>query len=214
MSMGIRRWVLSTLVSLALMFAVTPAWAQGNQQNVSNQDSGIGVGVLAGIVRPQLKVEGGVDDFFTNKTGTMLGLWVGGNKNGLIGFTGEFIYVFRKTDINGDLEGGELKYPAFEIPAVFHINFGSSDRNKAMGYALVGPVFTFNLKQKLDGEDLDDDVKFRGADIGIMAGGGFEVIRIGVEVRGNWGLRNINNEGDVDKIKARSIEFLVKFRFN
>ncbi|HYN06010.1 MAG TPA: outer membrane beta-barrel protein [Vicinamibacterales bacterium] len=211
MSMGIRRWVVPTLVSLALMFAVTPAWAQGNQQNVSNQDSGIGVGVLAGIVRPQVKLEG-FDEFFENKNGTMLGLWVGGNKNGLIGFTGEFIYLWRKADT----PLGELKFPAFEIPAVFHINFGSSDRNKAMGYALVGPVFTFNLKQKLDGVDVEDDndLKFRGADIGIMAGGGFEVIRIGVEVRGNWGLRNISESGGVNDIKTRSIEFVVKFRFN
>ena len=213
MSIGIRRWILAALVSLALMFAVTPAWAQGNQQNVSNQDEGIGVGVLAGIVRPKLQAEG-FDDFAETRTGTMLGLWVGGNKNGLIGFTGEFIYLFRKTDINGDAAGGELKFPAIEIPAVFHINFGSSDRNKAMGYALVGPVFTLNLKQKLDGEDIDEDDEFRGADIGIMAGGGFEVFRIGVEVRGNWGLRNINQEGDLVDIKTRSVEFLVKFRFN
>src|SRR5687767_3589796 len=131
MSIGIRRWILPALVSLALMFAVTPAWAQGNQQNVSNQDSGIGVGVLGGIVRPKLNID---EDFFQpeTQTGQMLGLWIGGNKDGLIGFTGEFIYLWRKTDINGpDLAGGELKFPAFEIPAVFHINFGSSDRNKA-----------------------------------------------------------------------------------
>jgi hypothetical protein len=35
-----------------------------------------------------------------------------------------------------------------------------------------------------------------------------------VEVRHNWGLRSITDEGDVGNIKTRSWEFLVKFRFN
>ena len=56
--------------------------------------------------------------------------------------------------------------------------------------------------------------EFNGADIGILAGAGFEIFRIGVEVRHNWGLRTISHEGDVGDIKTRAWEFLVKFRFN
>jgi Outer membrane protein beta-barrel domain len=171
------------------------------------QDGGVGVGALAGIVRPTLTSEG-LNDFFSTRTGTMFGLWVGGNRNGAVGFTGEFIYLIRKADAGND----ELEFPGLEIPAVVHVNFGSRDRNKAMGYALVGPVFTLNLKQKLNGVDVSDN--FNGADIGLMVGGGFEIVRIAAEVRGNWGFRNISDEGTFTDTKTRSIEFLVKVRFN
>ena len=120
----------------------------------------------------------------------------------------------RKSDINGAAAGGELSFPAFQIPAVFHINFGSGDRNKAMGYVVVGPSFTFNLGQKLDGVAVPDQAAFKGADIGIIGGGGFEIIRFAVEVRGNWGLRTISSEGSINEVKSRAIEFIFKFRFN
>jgi hypothetical protein len=176
-------------------------------QQMTNDDGGVGFGVLAGIARNTLSGDD-FEDFFQSKIGTMFGAWVGGNKGGTVGFTGEFIYLIRKSDT----EEGEFSYPALEIPAVFHINFGAEDRNKGMGYAVIGPVFTINLKQKLDDVDISDD--FNGADIGLIAGGGFEILRFAVEVRGNWGFRSISDEGEVGSIKTRSIEFLVKFRIN
>jgi hypothetical protein len=202
-----RTLVLTSLAVVAMAVWAFPAFAQ-------SQDGGVGVGVVGGISRAKLTAES-LDEFTDSRTGTMLGLWVGGNRNGVVGFVGEFMYVWRKTDINGDADGGELKYPAVEIPAVFHINFGSADRNKGVGRIIVGPVFTLNLAQKLDGVEIEDDF-FKGADIGIMAGGGFEIFRVGFEVRGNWGLRNISTEGELieNDIKTRSVEFVVKFRFN
>jgi len=187
--------------------ATSPRIAATSSESFGQSDSGIGFGVLAGIVRTSFHSED-FEDFFESNTGTMLGVWVGGNRNGRVGFTGEFIYLIRKSDTFE----GELKFPALEIPAVIHVNFGSLNKNNAMGYAIVGPVFTINLKQKLDGIDVSDN--FNGADIGIMAGGGFEILRFAVEVRGNWGLRNINTEGELVDLKTRSIEFLAKFRIN
>ncbi len=139
------------------------------------------------------------------------GLWVGGNKNGLIGFTGEFIYLTRKLE---DPFGGILKTTALEIPAVFHINVGSHSRNGVMGYGIVGPVFTINLKQKLVVNDLDVSDNFNGADIGIIGGAGVEIYRFAVEARGNWGLRNISDNGDTNDLKTFTFELLGKFRFN
>jgi hypothetical protein len=190
------------------------------RQQTGTEDQGIGVGVLAGINRSQLTGDI-IEEFNETKTNFMLGGWVGGNMNGRIGFTGEFIYVFRKNDVDFDGDGAiddEFSFPAFSIPAVFHINFGPEDRSKGLFYAIVGPVFTFNLTQKVkingegDGEDVSEG--FNGSDIGILAGGGFEIFRVAFEVRHNWGLRTINTEGDVGDIKTRAWEILVKFRFN
>jgi hypothetical protein len=246
MKIGWHRCVVATLALFVSTFIAIPAQAQSspdlsrhslvaglkfdgttprvaterNVQQTGTEDQGVGVGVLAGISRTTLHGEG-FEDFFDSRTGTMLGAWVGGNMNGRLGFTGEFIYVIRKTDLDFDDDGAtddRLSFPAVEIPAVFHVNFGAENRSKGMFYAIVGPVFTINLKQKVkinnSGESIDISDDFNGADIGILAGAGFEIVRIGVEVRHNWGLRSITDEGDVGNIKTRSWEFLVKFRFN
>jgi hypothetical protein len=197
--------------------------AERSGQQTGTEDQGIGVGVLAGIVRTKLTAtedEEDLSDFFESRTGTMLGGWVGGNMNGRLGFTGEFIYLIRKTDVDVDGDGlvDELSFPAVEIPAVFHVNFGPEDRSKGMFYVIVGPVFTINLQEKYksggEGESIELEDGFQGADIGVLAGAGFEIFRIGVEVRHNWGLRNISPEGETLDIKTKSWEFLVKFRFN
>jgi hypothetical protein len=172
------------------------------QQAASTANEGIGVGVLAMLTRASLSG----DDVFDigNRTGYGFGLWVGGNRNGRVGFVGEFIYLIRDSD--------DYKDRALEIPAVFHINFGSRSRNSAGGYVVLGPVFTINLQQELFGTDLSDN--FNGADIGLIGGVGVEVYRVGIEVRGNWGFRNINTEGDIVDTKNRSFEILGKFAFN
>jgi Outer membrane protein beta-barrel domain len=243
MRIGRRGCVVSTLAVVVSALSALPAQAQSSpglsrqsllagikfdgsagsvapmRQQTGTEDHGIGVGVLAGMSRSQLTGGDNVEEFIDTRIGTMLGGWVGGNMNGRIGFTGEFIYVWRKVNVDFDGDGleDELSFPAFEIPAVFHINFGPEDRAKGLFYAIVGPVFTFNLSQKVkfggEGESVDVSDEFNGADVGILAGGGFEIFRIGVEVRHNWGLRAITEDGVAD-IKTRAWEFLVKFRFN
>ena len=87
-------------VALALTLWASPAAAQ--QTNVSNQDEGIGVGVVGGISRISFTGDDEVD--VDPLTAQMLGLWVGGNRNGRVGFVGEFMYVWRKLDLGGGSE--------------------------------------------------------------------------------------------------------------
>jgi hypothetical protein len=178
------------------------------RQNNQDEDSGIGVGVLGMITRTSFDVD---DDFFdiNSRTGYGFGLWVGGNRNGRIGFTGEFIYVVRKAE---DALGNEYDFKIFQIPAVFHINFGSRSRNSIGGYIVVGPSFGINLGEEINGEDFGDD--FSGADIGIIGGAGVEFFRIGIEGRGNWGVKSITDEGDFADSKTFTFELLGKFAFN
>jgi hypothetical protein len=173
------------------------------QGGAADEDSGIGFGVLGMITRTSWKADG-VEDLFEDTNGWGAGLWVGGNRNGRVGFVGEFIYLVR-----GD---GDFEQKALQIPAVFHINVGSRSRNGVGGYVVVGPSFTINLKEEFFGVDISDD--FAGADIGIIGGAGVEFFRFGVEARGNWGLRNIDNSGDVNELKTFTFELLGKFAFN
>jgi hypothetical protein len=137
-------------------------------------------------------------------------MWIGGNKAGVLGFEGEFLYLYRRTGAGTDV----VTQHALEIPTVFHVNFGQRSREGVTGYAIIGPVFTINLQTSLRSGLSTDN--FNSGDIGVMAGGGIEFYRIGIEVRGNWGQKRVANSssGDFQDLKNRSVEFVVKFRFN
>jgi putative flippase GtrA len=191
-----------TAVSLA-----DPALAQSSSQS---RDDQIAVGLLAGLTRADLATNNGSTDPTSSGTGTMLGFWFGGNRGGLIGFTGEVNYLMRKSST----PAGEFSAPAIQIPAVFHVNVGSGDRDRAMGYAVAGPAFHFNFSQKLNGTALPDQAKFKGVDVGLLVGGGFEIHRVGVEVRYNLGLRNISPAGSITETRTRGWEIAGKFRLH
>ena len=101
-----RRLAVCATAALTVLSLAHPALAQSGNQ-VSNQDEGIGIGVLAGLAKPDLSVSGVVGDVTSGKTGTMLGFWVGGNRGGLIGFTGEFNYS-TANNLGASRASGEL----------------------------------------------------------------------------------------------------------
>jgi len=197
----VRRGSVAALILLLTLAAARPAYAQ------SSSDAGPGVGVLGLVSRGSIRSDG-PDDFFDSKTGWGAGLWFGGNKSGLLGFTGELIYLER----NVESDGLDLETRAIEIPALLRLNIGSRSQNGLTLYAVGGPVFTWNLKQTLAGVELDDS--YRSGDIGVMGGIGLEVFRLGIEGRGNWGQRSITVDGDFDRAKNFTFELVGKLRFN
>jgi hypothetical protein len=194
-------WKESLCVVLTLLISARPVAAQTGGE-------GIGIGVEAMAAFPNLRdASAGLEA----KTGYGFGLWVGGNRDGRVGFVGEFIYLVKTIEGSGSTSA---KRHALQIPAVFHFNFGSRNRNNAMGYGVLGPVFTLNVKEKLTGGFTGNN--FAGADIGVAAGAGFEIARVGIEGRGNWSLRNISEEGTTTTTTGKEVTFelLGKFRFN
>ena len=197
---------LALMTALAtVMLVATPAFAQG--------DGGAGFGLEAGITRATVKAEG-VEDFFDSRTGFLAGIWFGGNRNGVLGFMGELAYLVRKTDtLVGPSENHYL-----EIPALLRINLGQlSTKNGLLIYPLAGPVFDIHLKGELDGFDVKD--QFKGLDIGIIAGVGLEIARIGFEGRMNWGQRSLEKDssgafGGLVETKSRTFQALMKIRLN
>ena len=205
----VRRARLAALILLVSLAAAAPAFAQNTQSPSSTRtnDGGVGIGALGMITRGSVRSKG-VDDLFDSKTGVGAGLWFGGNKDGLVGFTGELIYLERKLDQSGV----EFKTQAIEIPTLLRLNIGSRSQNGLTVYAVGGPVFTWNLKQTLDGFEVGDS--YRSGDIGVMGGLGVEFFRLGVEGRGNWGQRSMTIDGDFDESKTFTFELLGKIRFS
>jgi len=197
MQLYVRRLVLAVLVA-GLTAIATPALAQ---------DQGVGFGLLGGITRAEFDSDGPTD-FFESRNGWMAGLWFGGNRDGVLGFMGELSLVEKRAEGAG--ETVKLRY--LEIPAVLRVNVGQQSRNGVSVYGIAGPVFDIKIGD--EGFNIIDE--YEGFDVGIMAGGGIEITRIGFEVRGNWGLRQINGGdlADVVEIKTFTLQALVKLRIN
>ncbi len=203
------RMVLALVCGLALVAA--PGFAQTTGQN----DSGVGIGALGGYTNTSVQLESNPFDINTDGgSGWMAGIWFGGNRNGRVGFMGEVNWVVKKFTVEDSEQ--ELRY--VEIPALVRVNAGSLDREKPSLYFLGGPVFDIQVKALEDGESLDEDV-YEGLDIGVMAGIGFEVARIGIEGRYSWGLKSVlatdlalaSGFGDT---KLNTLQIVAKIRFN
>ena len=74
------------------------------------------------------------------------------------------------------------------------------------------------IKSELEGADSPDDF-YEGLDIGIMGGVGFEVVRLGIEARYNWGLRSVLGtdvavEEGFGSTKQNTFQLVAKIRFN
>jgi outer membrane protein with beta-barrel domain len=195
--------VAKTVVALLIAY---PAFAQG-----ANVSEGVGFGVEAGLTRTT--VTGSDVQGTQAQNGLMGGIWFGGNRGGRVGFMGELTYLVKEVGESGG--GSTLKLHYLEIPAVLRVNIGSRAKNGASVYVLAGPVVDILLKGDLDGVDVKS--QFNGYDAGVLGGLGFEVVRIGVEGRGNWGLKSlVNNSGEFGTSDAKSFTFQIvaKIRIN
>jgi hypothetical protein len=197
MNQSARRLFFAVLV-VGLTAVATPALAQ---------DQGVGFGLLGGITRADFDSDGPTD-FFESRNGWMAGLWFGGNRDGVLGFMGELSLVEKRAEGGGET----IKLRYLEIPAVLRLNVGQRSRSGVSVYGMAGPVFDIKIGD--EGFNIVDE--YEGFDIGILAGGGIEITRIGFEVRGNWGLRQINGGdlADAVEIKTFTLQALVKVRIN
>jgi hypothetical protein len=237
----VRGTVFVALTLVGSLVLASPAYAQNGAFNFGlsqqkpapppparpqqNTDNGIGIGVLGGIGITSFRGDAADTEGTSSGTGWMFGIWFGGNVNGAVGFMGEVSYVDKRISIDDTgVDGDYLSTKYLEIPALIRINIGSRMRQGARVYGLVGPVFDFRLSSKLHifGEDVpeaDLENQFSSVDIGLMAGGGVEWNRLGFEVRGNWGMKQLATDeaiesGSVPSVKSTSIQILGKFRFN
>jgi len=186
-------------------------------------DQGVGIGALGGVGITSFR--GDDTEGTSSGTGWLFGIWFGGNRNGRVGFMGELNYVDKRISITDTgVSGDYVSTKYLEIPALIRINIGSRSRDGVSVYGLVGPVFDFRLSTKLviEGVEVPEaelENQFSSVDIGLMAGGGIEWNRIGFEVRGNWGMKQLATDeaidsGSVPSVKSTSIQIIGKFRFN
>jgi len=220
--MQVYRRVMTAVVAGAMVLAAAPAFAQGAAQAQVN--TGLGIGALGGVTFSKLSCENSGDcETPESGTGFVLGIWFGGNRDGRVGLMGELSYATKKVSLTDGVDTFELNRQYVEIPVLLRVNIGSRNRNKPSFYFLVGPVFDIEVssKEKNNGVDADDtpDDFYQGLEIGLMAGAGFEVARIGIEGRYSWALRSVlatdaAEENGFGSIKLNTFSIVAKIRFN
>lgn len=193
-------------IALALGTWAAPARAQSGR----GQDPGIGVGVKGGLLFSTLDF-GGNDDFLANKTGFIGGLFIGGNRGGVLGIEADIFYATKGAKTSGNNEDYDIR--VLEIPILLRLNAGARSLSGINLYGLVGPAMDFRLKSEFGGIDIVDSTE--GYDVNLVIGGGIEITRFLAEVRYNHGLRNISKGfARSDEIKTRSFAALIGVRFN
>jgi hypothetical protein len=209
---------LTALTCTAFLLAAAGASAQTRlppQANRPPADEGPGIGVLGGWTNSTLKGSPEDEAFIEARNDFMVGVWFGGNRAGRVGALGEVNYVTKGAN-ERDFPGS-LRVTYIEIPALVRVNIGSRTREGARFYGLAGPAFGMRLTATLEDPEGDLDVSedYERFDVGLMFGGGAEVRRIGVEVRLNWGLRQIFEPSEgLEPLKNYQIQVVGKYRFN
>lgn len=196
----IARVRLGFLLVLCLLAIGRPAAAQNAQ--------GVGIGIKGGLLFNNLDF-GANQDFLESKTGLIGGLFIGGNRGGLLGIEADIFYA-RK---NGEFNGQTITFDMLEIPLLLRLNAGSRSLSGVSLYGLAGPAISLRLKSDFDGLDIVDLTQ--GYDVNLVFGGGIEITRFLAELRYNQGLRNISKDFSAsDTIKTRSFALLIGVRFN
>ena len=132
------------------------------------------------------------------------GLWFGGNRNGTLGFMGEFNILAKQDD------NSKIYY--FQVPALLRLNFGSSNTglNDAIVYIVGGPALDLAFDDDL-GVTVDE---VESVDVSAVIGVGFEISRFLVEGRYSQGFRNIAVRSGQPDVKSSTVAVLLGLRFN
>jgi hypothetical protein len=164
-----------------------------------------GIGIKGGWLFPEFNAEAAE---FDNRTGYQIGIYFGGNRDGVVGVLGEVNYGEKGTEINGE----DLDLNFVSVPVLLRVG-GGPDAFKI--YGLGGPQFDWLIDRSLADADIGDDTE--GFELGLALGGGIEITRFIVELRYVQGLRSIAKDFDLldtDDLKTKTFAILFGIRFN
>jgi opacity protein-like surface antigen len=203
-----------TVVLVAVVCCVAPALAQDPappvQVNNSSSGQGFGVQVLGGPLSANYEDVTGLD--FDRRTGYLIGLAFGGNRRGVIGVQADVLYGLKPVEIVGK---GTFEQSVVHVPVMLKVNLGQESAHGVRAFLLGGGYIEWQFNGKLQDVDLADDTS--GFEAGFTVGGGFEVLRLGVQARWVRGLRGIDktfNLGQTVEMKSNCFLLLFGIRLN
>jgi hypothetical protein len=199
---------------VAVVCCVAPALAQEPAVPAQEKDSsgghGFGVQVLGGPLFANYEDVTGID--FNLRTGYLIGMAFGGNRRGVIGVQADVLYGSKPVEIVGK---GTLEQSVVHVPVMLEVNLGQKTAQGFRAFLLGGGYIEWQFNGKLQNVDLAGDTS--GFEVGFTVGGGFEVLRLGVQARYVRGLRGIDktfNLGQTVETKSNCFLLLFGIRLN
>ncbi len=172
-----KKQLFSSVVLLVVLTSSTAAWAQ------------VGGGIKAGVNFAKVS---GSDDDPGRRIGSTAGVFLTlGQK--LVALQPEVIFSMQGSEFTL----GTAKVDYFQVPVLLRI--GSSAKNKASVFGLVGPSFGIRIRE----EGWDDPIK--RTDVGLVVGAGFTVSRLLVEARYTAGLTDFSEGSGAFKHRVWSL---------
>ena len=147
---------------------------------------------------------------FDTRTGWHAGLFIGGNRDGVLGVQTEINWI--RKQVEQPLEARDIRIDYLQVPVLLRVNIGGGSASAFRVFAVGGAGVNFKIGDEVEGVILDD--RFEGADVPLLFGGGIEVARIIVEGRYEKGFRRINKLfSDFTEVKSQSFTILFGVRF-
>ena len=203
------------IVFVAAVCCVAPALAQDPatpppQEKSSSGGHGFGVQVLGGPLFANYEDVAGLD--FDRRTGYLIGMAFGGNRRGVIGVEADVLYGSKPVEIVGE---GTFKQSVVHVPVMLKLNLGQESAHGFRAFLLGGGYIEWQFNGKLQNVDLSEDTS--GFEAGFTVGGGFEVLRLGVQARYVRGVRGIDktfNLSQTTETKSNCFLLLFAIRLN
>jgi hypothetical protein len=202
------------IVFVAVVCCVVPALAQDPATPAQDKNSsgghGFGVQVLGGPLFANYEDVTGVN--FDRRTGYLIGMAFGGNRRGVIGVQADVLYGSKPVEIVGK---GTFKQSVVHVPVMLKVNLGQASAHGFRAFLLGGGYIEWQFNGKLQDVDLAQDTS--GFEAGFTVGGGFEVLRLGVQARYARGLRGIDktfNLSQTTETKSNCFLLLFGIRLN
>ena len=197
------------IVFVAAVCCYGPALAQEPatpaQDTNSSSGHGFGVQVLGGPLFANYEDVTGLE--FNRRTGYLIGLAFGGNRGGVIGVEVDVLYGSKPVEIAGL---GRFEQSVVHVPVMLKVNLGQESAHGFRAFLLGGGYVEWQFNGKLQNVDLSDDTS--GFEAGFTVGGGFEVLRLGVQARYLRGIRGIDRTFDLtETTETKSNGFLLLF---
>lgn len=200
-----RNVMMTTLAAVAILAAATPTFAQTPTPSPAPvvKQQGLGVFLQGGYVYQTTYT--GNANFDSKPQGFIAGVGFGGNKSGTFGVGVDINYMWTSSD-------ADQKAQWLDIPVYGRLNIGGHNTKNAFTFYIpFGWFFDVNLSNQFDGVNFKDS--FNGLQTGPLVGAGFEVYRIGVEGRAQWGLTNLLADGSTNLTgDAKQFTFILLFK--
>jgi hypothetical protein len=175
---------------------------------------GVSVGVKAGLNLANISIEDPSQiTERKNRTGLVAGVFLTVPASGLLAFQPEVLFSMQGAKLtDGGDENASLQLDYVQVPLLARIKPAKSPVG-----IVVGPALGFRTRSKLSfaGEDDDQDFKddVKSSDVGLVTGVVVDIAHVVLDGRYTWGLKNISQDADADKVTNRVFSITLGFRF-